>query len=397
MILVVSRHTATVDWVRAQGIDAEHVDHLTDQQIADLTVHDEVIGTLPMHLVADLTQRGVGYRHIVMDMAPEDRGTELTVTQMQEAGARLVPYRAYQPGAKPDGFIRPAPPGARGWGRGLATFMAGFSAVALLAFLLDLSWEMFSPILRPALTGTPETGGHAGLGLLAFILAALVGYGLWRAKGRILQVSMYHRNMVTPKRVVIQGLSTILDGPTGPRVAPEALVEALKKGKSLPLDEWLLDSDSFKARHSFKSQPLMPWQQNLRSANAHRGRLEYIIVVPSGGERGSDSQVETFREFAESRFADDGCRLSVAAAPVPAPDYEDHEQVRRALRAAIRMARDLYGVAPDDIAVDVTAGTKVFSVTGAAVTFNHDLTLTYVNNAGQVREYDASVALGDFG
>ncbi|MBI1209581.1 MAG: CRISPR-associated protein Csx16 [Azospirillum sp.] len=88
--LFVTRHPGAVAWARRRGIEAEAVAHL---DIAAVETGDTVLGTLPVHLAADLCARGARYCHLEMDVPQSLRGKELTADEMEAAGARLVSYR----------------------------------------------------------------------------------------------------------------------------------------------------------------------------------------------------------------------------------------------------------------------------------------------------------------
>ena len=66
------------------------VDHLDP---ADVGVGDVIIGTLPVHLAAEVWKRGARYLHLSLDLPEEKRGLELSVDDMARLGARLQEYR----------------------------------------------------------------------------------------------------------------------------------------------------------------------------------------------------------------------------------------------------------------------------------------------------------------
>ena len=53
---------------------------------------DVVIGTLPVHIVAEICARGGRYLHLTLDVPPQARGRELTADDMERFGARLEEY-----------------------------------------------------------------------------------------------------------------------------------------------------------------------------------------------------------------------------------------------------------------------------------------------------------------
>lgn len=92
MRYLVSRHEAVKQWLTKQGIRVDkRIEHLDINQI---NTCDEVIGNLPIHLIEQLNSKGASYQHIVLSMAENERGTELTLEQMEANGARLEKYVA---------------------------------------------------------------------------------------------------------------------------------------------------------------------------------------------------------------------------------------------------------------------------------------------------------------
>lgn len=90
MIYFVSRHKGAQEWIRLQGypIDAVH-EHLDP---AILQEGDIVIGSLPVHLAADVCRRKCRYVHLSMDMTRMQRGVELTPAEMKSMNARLEEF-----------------------------------------------------------------------------------------------------------------------------------------------------------------------------------------------------------------------------------------------------------------------------------------------------------------
>jgi CRISPR-associated protein Csx16 len=87
----VTRHRGAVDWAARRGIAVDRVvDHL---DVADVTAGDEVLGTLPVNLAAEICARGARYRHLVLNTLPAARGKELSAEEMECCGAMLVAYR----------------------------------------------------------------------------------------------------------------------------------------------------------------------------------------------------------------------------------------------------------------------------------------------------------------
>ena len=87
----VTRHVGAVEWAARQGIAIDRtVPHLDPSEIRP---GDVVLGTLPVHLAAEVCVRGGRYLHLVLELSPDRRGLELTAEEMTRCGARLVEYR----------------------------------------------------------------------------------------------------------------------------------------------------------------------------------------------------------------------------------------------------------------------------------------------------------------
>lgn len=86
----VTRHPGAVAWARRQGVGAMTIAHLEPSDVGD---GDVVIGTLPVHVVADIQRRGARYLHLEMVVPPDWRGRDLSPDDMDRFGARLVAYR----------------------------------------------------------------------------------------------------------------------------------------------------------------------------------------------------------------------------------------------------------------------------------------------------------------
>lgn len=66
-----------------------HVLHLDPAQVQHHG--DTVIGTLPVHLAAQVCARGAAYLHLVL-AAPRARGRELSAQELLALGATLQPF-----------------------------------------------------------------------------------------------------------------------------------------------------------------------------------------------------------------------------------------------------------------------------------------------------------------
>jgi len=89
-VLFVSRHAGAQEWARRQGLGAVEV--VTHLQVEQICPGDVVVGTLPIHIAAEVIARGARYWHLRLDVPPEARGRELTADDMERYGARLEEY-----------------------------------------------------------------------------------------------------------------------------------------------------------------------------------------------------------------------------------------------------------------------------------------------------------------
>lgn len=93
--IFVSRHPGAIAWAKRHpwGMLVEFVKHI---EVNDISANDVVIGTLPIHLVAEICARGAHYMHLALSLKISQRGSELSADDLDAAGAHLVAYRALQ-------------------------------------------------------------------------------------------------------------------------------------------------------------------------------------------------------------------------------------------------------------------------------------------------------------
>ncbi len=88
----VTRHKGALKWAHRQGYRAAVA---VDDFNADvIEPGDRVLGTLPVHIIAEICERGGRFLHLQFDETP--RGAEWSADEMERNGARLVEYRAEQ-------------------------------------------------------------------------------------------------------------------------------------------------------------------------------------------------------------------------------------------------------------------------------------------------------------
>ena len=91
MVVFVSRHRGASDWALRKGLRVDRTAaHLDAETVSP---GDIVVGSLPVHVAAQVCERGGRYFHLTLDVPEAMRGTELSAEQMERAGARLEEYR----------------------------------------------------------------------------------------------------------------------------------------------------------------------------------------------------------------------------------------------------------------------------------------------------------------
>ena len=85
--LLVTRHPGAIQWIHDKGINISH--HLDHLDTGDIRKGDVVIGVLPIHLAAEVCNRGGEYLHICMEVPPAERGKELSSQKMAQLHASL--------------------------------------------------------------------------------------------------------------------------------------------------------------------------------------------------------------------------------------------------------------------------------------------------------------------
>lgn len=86
----ISRHQGAIDWAKQQGISVDHwVTHL---DIGKIQPGDMVIGTLPLHLAAQICEKGARLFFLTLNLNADQRGRELTAIEMAQSGCTLAEY-----------------------------------------------------------------------------------------------------------------------------------------------------------------------------------------------------------------------------------------------------------------------------------------------------------------
>jgi len=86
----VTRHPGALDWAQVQGIAFDaHVMHLDPATVGP---GDTVIGSLPVHLAAEVCARGARYFNLSLDLPATLRGRELDAATLAACRARIEEF-----------------------------------------------------------------------------------------------------------------------------------------------------------------------------------------------------------------------------------------------------------------------------------------------------------------
>lgn len=88
--IFVSRHRGAAEWAARHGFEGVQV-------VSHFTPNGEpvrVIGTLPVHLAAQVCAAGGEYWHLSLDIPADARGRELTADEMESFGAQVERFLA---------------------------------------------------------------------------------------------------------------------------------------------------------------------------------------------------------------------------------------------------------------------------------------------------------------
>lgn len=87
----VTRHPGAIEWAGQHDINFDQ--HLTHLDPARISAGDTVIGSLPIHLAAEVCARGARYFNLSIDLPAGLRGQELDAATLDQCTARLEEYR----------------------------------------------------------------------------------------------------------------------------------------------------------------------------------------------------------------------------------------------------------------------------------------------------------------
>lgn len=87
---LVTRHPGAYEWARAEGLAFDRcVGHIS---VDVLQTGDVVLGILPVHLAAQICERGIRYLHLAMETPEHWRGRELSYEEMLACNPRVEEY-----------------------------------------------------------------------------------------------------------------------------------------------------------------------------------------------------------------------------------------------------------------------------------------------------------------
>ena len=89
----VSRHRGAMEWARRQGLAIDQ--HCTHLDAGAVQPGDIVLGTLPVHLAAQVCAYGASFYNLSLDLPAAARGRELSATDLEAFGARLEGYAVH--------------------------------------------------------------------------------------------------------------------------------------------------------------------------------------------------------------------------------------------------------------------------------------------------------------
>ncbi|MFT4256097.1 MAG: CRISPR-associated protein Csx16 [Pseudoxanthomonas sp.] len=77
---LISRHPGALEWIQRNGTTFDqHITHLDDP--SRIQPGDTVIGSLPVHLAADVCSRGASYWNLSLHLPEHARGRELSAVE----------------------------------------------------------------------------------------------------------------------------------------------------------------------------------------------------------------------------------------------------------------------------------------------------------------------------
>jgi CRISPR-associated protein Csx16 len=436
-VYLVTRHEGASAFLQQRGYEnAELVAHFSPSVVKS---GDRVVGNLPLHLIAEVSRRGGRFFTLSLDLPEDLRGVaNLSLEQMQRCNPRLEEYQVKAGAPRPDAqdlfnnfltwFFTLTVYRPLGWldkffKRKTLSIILAVGVVFLLLFLqsvgmealflhwedaantalpsagaMSLSWQDYKQTLITFFTTFHKPNFLFSMAFLALFFA--ISFWIYSKRNKLLSTYVTPFKTAPRKKVLIQGLSSLFGGTSNPNI------EKLDPKNGHHSLQEIVMSEQQANETGMKSINLGSWQQNIRALYDQRNSFERIFIITSksqikdGQETGSFAQYETFKALIASVLKNECQAIKpekllscIETVSEQGFDFEDYNDIVFAIKMAIKMANNL-GYKQEDMIIDITTGTKPFSIAGAIMTLNQNVIFSYVNNSGKVLYGDASIAIG---
>lgn len=94
MIYFISRHKGAIEWIKRQH-DWQIDCFLPHLSVKDITAGDVVLGTLPLHLAAEVCARGADFYFLQLPQQSSLRGSEYSADEMEKMGCCLRRFEVH--------------------------------------------------------------------------------------------------------------------------------------------------------------------------------------------------------------------------------------------------------------------------------------------------------------
>jgi len=89
--IIVSRHKGAIKWLESKGIKGWIVEHIDNNIIEAIKEGYKVYGILPIPIIKQIMDKGAeAYLLALPNIAFSSRGKELTMEEMDKAGAKIL-------------------------------------------------------------------------------------------------------------------------------------------------------------------------------------------------------------------------------------------------------------------------------------------------------------------
>ena len=87
-VYFINRHPGSIAWAKKQALPIDcFLEHMEDINIFE--AGDTVIGSLPVHIIAELNNNGVRFLHFQLDLPKHQRGIELSAEDIDALDVQL--------------------------------------------------------------------------------------------------------------------------------------------------------------------------------------------------------------------------------------------------------------------------------------------------------------------